>query len=74
MATHFDNTCRRVQDSQEADTHKAEAKTHMVETRNNQSINQSINQIFIYYGHLCHRLIGVYMKHTVRIMNVQIMN
>jgi len=35
---------------------------------------QSINQIFFYYGHICQRRIGVYMKHTVRIMNIQIMN
>src|SRR6218665_2731378 len=29
------------------------------------------HQIFFYYGHLCHRRIGVYMKHTVRITNIQ---
>jgi len=29
------------------------------------------HQIIFYYGHLCHRRIGVYMKHTVEIMNMQ---
>jgi len=39
-------------------------------------ICQSINQIFLYYEQLCRRRIGVYMKHTDRIMNIglQIMN
>ena len=29
------------------------------------------HQICFYYGHLCHRCIGVYMKQTVRITNIQ---
>ena len=29
------------------------------------------HQIFFYYGHLCHRCVGAYMKCTVRIMNIQ---
>ena len=35
-----------------------------------QTINHHHHKIFFYYGHLCHRRIGVYMKHTVRIMNI----
>ena len=36
-----------------------------------QTINHHhYHKIFFYYGHLSHRCIGVYMKHTVRIMNI----
>ena len=36
----------------------------------NQTINHYHHKIFFYYGHLCRRRIVVYMKHTVRIINI----